>query len=98
MSLESEHEQHSRVVVERQCKVKGDLVLTRHNGGVLPEECPACFAQLEKQLAEALALSRAAVDAVLMAEDFEGAKHYLGECTGAVADADALLTRIGASD
>lgn len=98
MKCKSDHANFSQVVVQRCCDFKNDLVLTRHNGGVLPTECPACYIQLEKQLLELLALSKAAVDSVLKVEDFEGAQHYIGARRALLSEVDGQLSQLEATE
>jgi len=78
--------------VQRTHDPSGDWVLTRHIGGGNTHECGACYILMEKHITTGLKLARAAVDAVVRVDDFEGAREYLPNCRRALEQALEVIS------
>jgi hypothetical protein len=67
--------------------------LTRHRVVSTPE-CPACYITAERYIRDALIPMSAAVDAVIIVEDFQGASDYLPGTKAALLNALAIIDRL----
>jgi hypothetical protein len=95
MELEKKREEARRVPSNEEAKKGRDelRVKTRHRVVSIPN-CPACYFRLEQHITAALDYARAAVDAVALVEDFDGARDHISQVLVHLATATGLTVRL----